>query len=344
MTRRLLILALAAGLLTLAGSAQADVVKPLVILGPTTVLNGTAVVSGTLGLPGSVVELTINGQPVAVDVAGSFAATVNLGGASRLTLAVRNSKGETMTTSIPLTTNIFGPGGLLAPSVLADLEHAGVMILKPLDGFKIFDNLPLRVEGSVLDKDKLAELKVNGFEILGQIGADHHYSVRVPGTTKEITLSFTDRQGASQTIQVPVEHPASPPASAPSTPASPVGRTVEASQAVGVRIARVRYFTKGIRRTKRLRVVVTVKDRRGFLVRNASVSVRSVKPRWILRNPKAKRTTGFGQASFVLTAGQRAFGKRLKLVIRAKTPHAKQRKAGSVPLPSRTRSATARRK
>jgi hypothetical protein len=124
----------------------------------------------------------------------------------------------------------------------------------------------------------------------------------------------------------------------------PVGRTVEASQAVGVRIARVRYFTRGVRRTKRLRVVVTVKDRRGFLVRNASVSVRSVKPRWILRNPKAKRTTGFGQASFVLTAGQRAFGKRLKLVILAKTPQAKHRKAGSVRLPSRTRSATARRR
>ena len=343
MIRRIAVLAVAAGLLTLSASAQADVLKPLVVLGPTTVLNGTAVVSGTIGLPGSAAELTINGQPVAVDVVGSFAATINLGGASRLTLIVRNSKGETMTTSIPLTTNIFGPGGLLAPSVLADLEQAGVTILKPLDGFKIFDNLPLRVEGSVLDKNRLAELKVNGFEVLGQIGADHTFSVQVPGTTQEIRVSFTDQKGASQTIEVPVVHPASPPAS-PSTPASPVGRTVEASEAVGVRIARVRYFTRGIRRTKRLRVVVTVKDRRGFLVRNASVSVRSVKPRWIRRNPKAKRTTGLGQASFALTAGQRAFGKRLKLVIRAKTPHAKARKAGSVRLPSRTRSATARRK
>jgi hypothetical protein len=343
MTRRMLILALAAGLLTLPASAQADVVKPLVVLGPTTVLNGTAAVSGTIGLPGSMAELTINGQPVAVDATGSFAATLNLDGASRLTLAIRNSKGEKMTTSIPLTTNIIGPGGLLAPSVLADLEHAAVTILKPLDGFKIFDNLPLRIEGSVLDKDRLTELKVNGFEALGQIGADNHYSVQVPGTSRAITLSFTDRQGVTQRTEVPVEHvPAS--GSAPSTPASPVGRTVEASEAVGVQIARVRYFTKGIRRTKRLRVVVTVKDRRGFLVRNASVSVRSVKPRWILRNPKAKRTTGLGQTSFVLTAGQRAFGKRLKLVVLAKTPQAKHRKAGSVRLPSRTRSATARRK
>ena len=342
MIRRIAVLAFAAGLLTLTASAQADVLKPLVVLGPTTVLNGTAVVSGTIGLPGSSAELTINGQPVAVDVAGSFAATINLGGASRLILAIRNAKGETMTTSIPLTTNIIGPGGLLAPSVLADLEQAAVTILKPLGGFKIFDNLPLRVEGSVLDKDRLTELKVNGVDVLGLIGADHHYSVRVPGTTKEITVSFTDQKGASQTIEVPVQHLASPPASA-STPASPVGRTVEASEAVGVQIARVRYFAKGIRQTKRLRVVVTVTDRRGFFVRNAAVSVRSVKPRWILRNPKAKRTTSLGQASFVMTAGQRAFGKRLKLVILAKTPYAKHRKPGSVRLPSRARPATAGR-
>jgi hypothetical protein len=94
MIRRIAVLAFAAGLLTLTTSAQADVLKPLVVLGPTTVLNGTAAVSGTLGLPGSMAELTINGKPVAVDVAGSFAATVNLDGASRLTLAVRKSNGR----------------------------------------------------------------------------------------------------------------------------------------------------------------------------------------------------------------------------------------------------------
>jgi hypothetical protein len=183
-------------LLTLASSAQADVVKPLVVLGPA--------------------ELTINGQPAAVDAAASFAATVNLDGASRLTLAVR-SEGETMTTSIPLTTNTVGPGGLLAPSVLADLEQAAVTILKPLDGFTSLDNLPLTVEGSVLDKDRLTDLKVNEVEVLGQIGADHRYSVQVPGTSKAITLSFTDRQGVTQRTEVPAEHV---PASAPSTPAS----------------------------------------------------------------------------------------------------------------------------
>jgi len=280
----------------------------------------------------------MNGQPAAVDAAAGFAATVNLDGASRLTLAV-SSEGETMTTSIPLTTNTVGPGGLLAPSVLANLEQAAVTILKPPDGFTSLDNLPLTVEGSVLDKDRLTDLKVNEVEVLGQIGADHRYSVRVPGTSKAITLSFTDRQGVTQRTEVPVERV---PASAP-TPASPVGRTVEASEAVGVQIARVRYSAEGIGRTKRLRVVVTVKDRRGVLVRNASVSVRSVKPR-CLRSPKAKRTTGLRQASFVLSAGHRAFGKRLKLVILAKPPHAKHRKAGSVRLPSRTRPATARRK
>jgi hypothetical protein len=341
MTHRLILLAAAAGLLTFPAAAPADVLKPVVVLGPTTVLNGTAVVSGVVGVPSSVAQLTVNGQPVGIAANGTFTAIVNLADQSNLSLAIRNANGETTTTNIPLTTNIVGPGGLISPGVLADLEHAAVSLLKPLAGFKILDGLPLRIEGSVLDKDKLVGLEVNGKDVLGQLlGGDHTFTVEVPGTTKAITVDLTDQKGVSQETQIPVQHQTTQP-SAPAV--TPVGRTVEASQALGLRIAAVRYYTKGIKRTKRLRVVVTIKDRRGFLVRSASVGVRSAKVRWIARNPKAKKTNVAGRASFVLKAGNRAFGRRLRLVIIAKTPQGKARKASSVRLPRLARSPAKRR-
>jgi hypothetical protein len=328
-------------LAVMASSARGDVIKPLVVLGPTSVANGTAVVSGTVGLPSSTAELTINGHPVALQAGGHFAATVNLAGQSHLSLAIRNPlTGETTTTKIPLNTNILGPGGLLGPGVLSALEQAAVSILKPIDGFKILDGLPLRIEGSVLNKDKLAGLTVNGVDVLRLIGPDGGFKVQLPGTTKEVTVTVTDRQSVSQETVLPVERTTS---AGPSTTTTPVGRTVEAGSALGLRIASVRYRLKGIKRTNRLSVVVTVKDRRGLLVRNAAVGVRSAKARAITRNPKAKRTNLRGQSSFVLKVRNRTFGKRLRLVIVAKTPLAKQRKASSVRIPRLAKRPAARR-
>jgi hypothetical protein len=315
-----------------ATSARGEVIKPLVVLGPTTVANGTAVVSGTVGLPSSAARLTINGHPVALQAGGHFAATLNLAGQSVLSLAIRNPlSGETTTTNIPLTTNIVGPGGLIGPGVLSALEEAAVNILKPIDGFKILDGLPLRIEGSVLDKDKLASLTVNGVDALGFLGRDGGFKVQVPGATKEVTVTVTDRQGVTQQTVLPVERTTT------TTPATgttaPVGRTVNAANAVGIRIASVRYYTRGIRRTKRFRVVVTVKDRRGLLVRNAAVGFRSTKVRVIIKNPKAKRTNIRGQSAFVLKVRNRSFGKRLRFIVIAKTSQAKQRTASAVRLP-----------
>ena len=44
------------------------------------------------------------------------------------------------------------------PEVLSAIEQAGVSLLKPADGFKILDGLPLDVQGGVLDREKLANL------------------------------------------------------------------------------------------------------------------------------------------------------------------------------------------
>ena len=320
-------------------AAPADVIRPLVVLGPAFVANGTAIVSGQLGVPSSQVELRINGERVGVQIEGQFAAAVNLNGQSNLSFAVRHLlTGESTTINIPLTTRVVGPGGLIDPAVLSALEQAGVTVAKPLEGFRIHDGLPLRVDGSVLNSDDLASLKVNGIDILSLLATRRDFSVQLPSTTREVMITAVDQRGVSQTTVLPDEHATS------SATAPTAGRSVHASRAVGVRIARVRYDVRGIRRTKRLRVVVTVKDRRGLLVHNAAVGVRSVRARWIARNPKAKRSNQLGRASFVLEARNRSFGRRLRLVVVAKTPHAKVRKASSVRLPRLARSAASRSK
>ncbi len=318
-----------------APSAPGEILSPAITVGPLTVANGTATVTGSLGAPSSGVQLSINGQPLAVDAAGNFSGAVNLNGQSHLTFRVSNSAGEVTSVSIPLTSNIVGPGGVISPDVLSALEKAAVSILKPLDGFHILDELPLRIEGSVGDRGSLASLTVNGQDALGLLGADRAFSLLIPGTTKEVSVTATDHQGVSQTSTVPVFHTSS-------IFTTPAGRSVAAAGAQGVRITKIRYITRNVRRTKRMRIVVTVKDRRGLLIRNASVSVRSKFARRIVRNPRAKRTNKVGQAAFLLRARNRAFGKRLVMVTVAKTPTAKASKASSVRIP-RLKAAARRR-
>jgi hypothetical protein len=312
-----------------------EILSPAVVLGPITVANGTVTLSGSIGIPNSNVELSINGQPLSIDAAGNFSGAITLDGVSRLTLTLRNSAGEVTSVTIPLNTNVVGQGGVIGPDILAALKKAAVSILKPLDGFKVQDQLPLRIEGSVADKGSLAGLTVNGKDALSLIGADRVFSLLVPGTTKEVSVTATDHQGVSQTSTVPVLHTTS-------MFATPMGRSVAATGALGVRIAKIRYITKNVRRTKRLRMVVTIKDRRGLLVRGATVSVRSKYARRIVRNPRAKKTNKVGQAAFLLRARDRTFGKRLLMVTLAKTRTAKASKSSSVRIPARKR-AVARR-
>jgi hypothetical protein len=310
-------------------SAPADVLSPAIVLGPTTVVNGIATVSGTFGAESSGAELTVNGQRLAVDAVGHFAGTVNLNGQSSLTFEVRNPEtGRETSTTIPLTTNVVGLGGLIEPGVLDALKQAAVALFEPIGGFNVTDGLPIRIEGNVGDPSSLANLKVNGQEVIGSLDSDRGFSVALPGTTKLITLTATDKQGVYQTLSVHTG----------------TAHTVAAAGAQGIRIAKIRYITKNVRRTKRLRMVVTVKDNRGLLIRNAAVSVRSKYARRIAGKPRAKKTNKVGQAAFLIRASSRAFGKRLVMVTLAKTPSAKASKATSVRIPAVKKRATARRK
>jgi len=320
---------LTAGLLAFAAqSAPAEVIGPAVVLGPTTVVNGVAIVSGSVGVTNSNAAVTINGRSMDVDAVGHFAGVVDLGGQSSLTIGVVNPvTGKESTTTIPLTTDIVGPGGVISPTVLDNLERAAVELVEPVGGF-VTDGLPITVGGNVGDPDSLSSLTVNGEDVLGSLDSDRSFSIQVPGTLKEIHLSATDRQGAIQTFSVPVSTAA--------------GRTVSASAAVGLRIAKVRYIVKNVNRTKRLRMIVTIKDSRGLLVRGASVRVRSARAMRLVGNPRVKKTNKVGQAAFLLRAHNLAFGKRLMMITLAQTPKAKAKASSSVRLPRRAKPAASR--
>ena len=117
--------------------------------------------------------------------------------------------------------------------------------------------------------------------------------------------------------------------------ASAAAAWVSSSQAVGLRIVRVRHVTKRVSVTKRFRVLVTLRDLRGRFVRDAIVSVNRV--------PGAPNTVSglhstfsnkFGQASIRVPVTTRMLGKRLFLKIAARTPKARSITLRSVRLPA----------
>jgi hypothetical protein len=310
--------------LLLAPHASAELLKSPITLGPTTVLNGTATVTGTVNETAPAgATVSINGAPVGVNANGTFAAVVDVAGRSTLDLQVTDpASGGTSVVSIPLNTNVIGPGGIIPPDVLSAIERAAVSVLEPVGGFKILDGQPITVGGSVLDREQLAGLTVNGRDVLGTMGPSPGFSVPIPGTSRTITVVATDNRGVSTTTTYPVTHRA-----------SAAGATVAAANAVGVRVASVRYVTKGFRKTKRVRMIVTVKDNLGRLVRGATVQVNGAPAARLVRRPKLKRTDKLGRASLLLTPRARSYGKRLFTVTIAKTPTSKVHRKTSVRVP-----------
>jgi hypothetical protein len=322
---RLLGLSLAVALwLLLAPHASAQLMKTPVTLGPTTVLSGTATVTGKVNetAPAGAI-VSINGAPVGVNANGTFAAIVDVAGRSSLQLQVTDpASGGTSVVSIPLNTNVIGLGGVIPPDVLRSLERAAVSVLEPVGGFEILDGQPIAVGGSVLDREQLAGLTVNGQDALGTLSSGSGFSVPISGTSRTITVVATDTRGVSTTTTYPVTHQA-----------SAAGTTVAAASAVGVPVASVRYVTKSFRKTKRVRMIVTVKDGLGRLVRGATVQVNGAPAARLVRRPKLKRTDKLGRASLLLTPRTRAYGRRLFTVTIAKTPTAKVQRKTSVRVP-----------
>jgi hypothetical protein len=111
--------------------------------------------------------------------------------------------------------------------------------------------------------------------------------------------------------------------------------SVAAGNAVGLRIARVRPTTKGVSTTKHFRVLVTLKDLQGRLVRGAIFSVgRAPGARNTVSGTCSTFSNRLGQANVVVHVDKRSLGKRLFLKISARTPKARAITLRSVRLPA----------
>jgi hypothetical protein len=309
------------GALTLAlvPGARPAVLPQLLTLGPVTVANGTASVSGTVGGSGAGSGVTVDGQPLGLDAAGNFAGVVSLEGASALDFSLTDSAGHLVDFHVPLA--LAGPGGIIPASIVDAVEQAGATLLEPAGGFT--GGQPVTVAGSVADKGQLAALAVNGADVLRALDSGQSFSTQVPGTTKVITLTATDTKGVSETTRYQVLSNGA---------TTPLGTTVAAKNARGLKVAKIQYRTRGVARTKRVRMTVTVKDSRRLLVRGAKVTVRSKAPGRLSRRTQAQASGKLGRAIFTLRVKPRMLGTRLVMVTVARTPTAKAAKTTSVRL------------
>jgi Glucodextranase, domain B len=299
------------------GSAQVTV-QPTLVIESISVGAGIVTVTGAVGGT-PVTTVAVNGQPVPVE-GGAFTASVTvLSDGNAVEIALGNT-----TYSIPLALV-----GIVDP--LATLREAGISIVIPPEGFQTLDGVPLTIQGKVLDPSSLASLKVNGQEVLGQLNPDGTFSETIPGESETVTVTATDAQGVSQTSTWTIGHVSS-------VIRTEWGASVSAAGAVGLRVAAIRYVTRGFRASKRIRMVVTVKDSRGYLVRGASVRVRNVKPLRALRPGRYALLTGrLGRAGFWLKPRARVFGRRLVMKAVARTPRAKAQRVKAVRVPALTR-------
>jgi hypothetical protein len=282
---------------------------PFLTLAPITIANGTATVAGTLGPDVAGATLAVNGQPLGVDTSGTFAGVVGLNGLDSLNFELARPEATTQV-RIPLQGLTLIPG-----SVLDSLMQAGLTVLTPIAGSN-----DVTVSGSVLDSSQLAALSVNGVDALGLLQRGGSFSVQVPATNRTVSVSMTTTNGTSQTIVQAVT--------------AATATTVSARNAVGLKIASIRYVKKGVLRTHRLRMIVTLKDARGLLVHGGKVRVLA-KGRKLAKRPRVALTGPKGRATIVLRLRRLAFGKRLFTVTSASTPSAKARRKSSVPVPRR---------
>jgi len=119
-----------------------------------------------------------------------------------------------------------------------------------------------------------------------------------------------------------------------STTSSATTTSVAAANARGLRITQVRYKFVNAKAGKRLRVLVTLRDRKHHLVRAAIVSLnRLAGAKSTLPGLRRGLSNRKGQAAFVVQLKKSMFGHRVLLRIGARTPSARVFKVGSVLVP-----------
>jgi hypothetical protein len=298
--RAMVAAALVAAALAVGGGAGAAVSAPPLTIGTATIADGTAVVNGSVADVNA--TLQINGTPVAVSNSGGFQATVDLGAAADLAVSLGGAPGESTLIRIPLDVLVRTNG----QGVLDDLLHAGIQIDVPADGFRIVDGQMPLIEGRVLNGRELLALEINGVNLLGRLGPTGRFAIVLPGSSSSrdhVTVVATDHNGVSQTSRFVTTRVKSVIKTTAGTSVSPAG-------AHGIVISKVKLDTHRLKSQKRFGIVVTIKDRRGFLVRGATVRLRAT--------PDATFADGSLRAGFTNRIGAATFTYRLSRIAIAK--------------------------
>jgi hypothetical protein len=330
LSRAVLVAVLAGMSLVLTGGTVAALqVPPLTIAGIT--INGNvAVVTGDIADADA--ELEVNGLPVLVDDSGNFVARVHVGLLDEVVLSLDGVAGEGVLIRIPL--DVLQSGG--GRGILDQLLGAGIQIDVPDGGFQIVDGQLPVVEGRVLEPDKLAALSVNGADVLRILGPGGFFSTPAgSSSTERVTVIATDRSGVTQTSTFT-------PSRVTSAISTRAGTSVSAAGAQGIRIAKVRLDKRFLKAAKYLRVIVTVKDRRGFLIRGAALRMQAMPARHVANGSvRAGFTNRVGQKQFAYrmtpeALKKGALPKYLTLATKASTPRANASKRVTFRLPIQT--------
>jgi hypothetical protein len=314
----------------LVGGAGAGLHAPALTIGSVTIDGDAAVVTGVVN---AAADLEVNGVLVDVSDSGEFLAVVDLD-ADAVVLALAGVHGEAIEIRIPIDV-LLAIGG---NGILDDLAAAGIEIDMPDGGFQIVDGQMPVVEGRVLDDSTLESLEINGVDVLRGLGQGSVFSIALPGSStsqpERVVVVATDRSGVSQTNRFATTN-------VTSAIRTRAGTSVSAAGAQGVVISRVRLDTRQLAKTKRFGVVVTVKDRRGYLIRGAALRV-SAKPQRHLATGavRAGFTGRLGQARFTyrLRSGAVATASKqfLTIATRASTPRASASLQVKLRLPAST--------
>jgi hypothetical protein len=296
--------AIAATGLALAGSGGAFVDTSALAITNIVIEDGVAFVSGVVD--DTTADLEINGVPIDIDQTGDFLANVDLVGNE---LVLELVEASTESTEIRIPVDVLVANG--SEGVLNDLLGAGIEINAPIDGFEVVDNQMPVVVGQVLDASNLSVLEVNGTDVLSHLDANGWFSIFSPrysssGGTHYVVITAVDRRGVTQTNRYATR-------TVSSAIRTRAGTSVSAAGAQGIRIAKVRLDAKSLKKNRRLGVLVTVKDTRGFLIRGASLRLRAM--------PAGALATGAVRAGFTNSLGQARFTYRLRAgMLAAKLP------------------------
>jgi hypothetical protein len=326
LARLCLTVVLATLAVALAGAQSARAISAPVLIDAVVVEDGVAVVTGFVDA--ELVE--VNGQIVEVAENGAFSARVDLT-QNALIIEVLNAPDETITIYVPIDV-LLATGG---EGVLNDLVDAGISVDRPTGGFKVVDGEMPIVEGRVLDDSNLESLAVNGVGVLRRLGDDGLFSIdlgssRTSSTSREtVTFVATDRRGVSQTSTFT-------PTRVTSTIATRAGTSVSAAGARGVRISKMVLDSRSLRSAKHVRVLVTVKDRRGYLIRGASLRLVATPSKHVANGAlRAGFTNRVGKAQFAFRIKASAFkGGLLTIAARASTPKSTATKKVALRLPA----------